>query len=207
MKKLLKIALCMLVVVGLAACGGESTDAQKAVVDSFFTSIKKGDLDKIASLCTEDNTDISAFTQVSKAFEIFEDEETYGKAVCDEAKSFVGELFDKLIESYEIDSIEKDGDNYVATATLKMRDFSSIASETSSWSTDMQNYATEHQAELAKIMSKDGQTAALEELYKNTIIPAMQETKAKLGTVATQDIKAKVTLTKVGDDWKISKIQ
>lgn len=207
MKKLLKVALCLLVVVGLAACGGESTDAQKTVVDNFFTAIKKGDLDTITNLCTEDNTDISAFTQVSQAFEIFEDEETYGKAVCDEAKSFVSEMFDKLIDSYEIDSIEKDGDNYVATATLKMRNFTSIASETSSWSTDMLSYRTQHQSELAEIAKKDGQTAALEELYKNTIIPAMQETKAKLGTVATEDIKAKVTLTKVGEDWKISKIQ
>lgn len=207
MKKLIKIALCMLVAVGLVACGGESTDAQKAVVENFFSSIKKGDIDAVKGLCTEDNSDISVFTQVSQAFEIFENEETYGKSVCDAAKSFVSEMFDKLIDSYEVKSIEKDDDNYVATVSVKMRDFSSVTADTTKWSTDMQNYANEHKDELAAIIKKDGQTAALEELYKNTLIPAMEETKGKLGSVETQDINAKVTLTKVGEDWKISKIQ
>ena len=208
MKKLLKIALCMLVAVGLVACGGgESTDAQKAVVDNFFSAIKKGDIETLTSLCTDDNSDIDVFTQVSAAFEIFEDEETYGSAVCDAAKAFVAEMFDKLIDSYEITSIEKDEDNYVATVSLKMRDFSSVTSDVNSWSTEMNNYATEHKTELAKIIQEKGQTAALEELYKNTIIPAMQELQGKLGSVETQDITTKVTLTQDGENWKISKIQ
>lgn len=207
MKKLMKIALCMLVAVGLVACGGESTDAQKAVVENLFGSIKKGDIDAVKGLCTEDNSDISVFTQASQTFEMFEDEEKYGKLVCDAAKSFVSEIFDKLIDSYEVKSIEKDDDNYVATVTVKMRDFSSLTADTTKWSTEMNNYISEHQSELAAIQKKDGQTAVYEEVYKNTLIPAMEETKGKLSSIKTQDIKAKVTLTKVGEDWKVSKIQ
>lgn len=207
MRKLMKVALCMLVAVGLVACGGESTDAQKTVVENFFGSIKKGDIEAVTGLCTENNSSISVFTQASKAFEIFEDEDKYGKSVCDAAKSFVSEMFDKLIDSYEVKSIDKEDDNYVATVTVKMRDFSSVTADTSKWSSDMQTYANAHKNELAAIIKKDGQVAALEELYKNTLIPAMEETKGKLGTVKVQDITAKVTLTKVGEDWKISKIQ
>lgn len=205
MKKILKIALCALMVVGLAACGGESTDAQKKVVDNFFAYLKEGDLDKVSTICTGDDANLGSFTTMAKSFEVYEDVDTYGQVFVDETKKFVKDVFGALVESYEVKSIEKDGDNYVATVNAKMRDLSSVSFDQSEFTTMAQDYVNDNKDELVKLYQSD-KSAYLDKVFGYVapkIYGAMME---KVKAVQPEDVTTKITLTKDGDNWKISKI-
>ena len=69
MKKILKLAMCLLTVVGLSACGGASTEKQEAVVKSFFDYLKAGDIEKLSTVCTEDNSDVDDLVSMMASFE------------------------------------------------------------------------------------------------------------------------------------------
>ena len=44
MKKILKLAVCLFMIMGVVACGGTSTEKQETVVKNFFDYLKAGDM-------------------------------------------------------------------------------------------------------------------------------------------------------------------
>ncbi len=127
MKKILKACLCLMMILGVAGCGGSaSTEKQEAVVKQFFDYFKSGDLDKLSTVCTKDNTDITQLTGSLASLDAYRDAKTFGQKFVDEANSFISEVFSSVIISYEIKDVKKDDDKYKVTVNAKMKDYNSF---------------------------------------------------------------------------------
>ncbi len=208
MKKIIKFALCLMMALGIAGCGSESTEKQEAVVTNFFEYLKAGDLDKMSTICTEDNSDVADLLSSMSALEEFQDVETYGQTFVDEANKFIDHLFASYVTSYEISSVEEDGDNYLVIADIKMKDYDNISFDLDFDSgTYFDDYLNEHPTEAADALMTGGEDAVIK-LVMSDIAPQM------FGAMTTQideakdiDTQLRFTLVPDGENWLISTIE
>ena len=150
MKNFFKVAVCLLMAMGIVACGEASTEKQEAVVTNFFEYLKAGDVDKIATICTDDNSDVDDLLSIMESLEEYMDVEIYGQTFVDEANKFVDHVFANYVTSYEINSVEAEGDNYLVIADIKMKDYNNIDID-SDTTTIIDNYQQEHLDELSEL--------------------------------------------------------
>lgn len=206
MKKILKLAVCLLMAMTMVACGGTSTDKQEAVVKNFFDYLKAGDIEKLSTVCTKDNTDVEDLTSMLGDLEEFRDAETYGQTFVDEADKFIAYVFSNYITSYEIKSVDEDGDNYLVIVDVKMKDYENldITAETTEIAN---NYQTEHMSELQEIYLSEGMDAMMQKLYSELATELFGAMKKEIDGAKTIDTQLRFTLTPDGDNWLISTIE
>lgn len=205
MKKFIKLAVCLLTVVGLCACSGSSTDKQETVVKNFFDYLKAGDIDKLSSVCTSDNSDLKDLTSIMTGLEAYQDVGTYGQTFVDKANDFIKNVFAEYITSYEIKSVEEDGENYTVVTQIKMRDYNNI-NVNSDTQTIISNYQKEHLSELQNIYLQQGQQAMMEKIYADLATQIFDSMTEKIKTAQENDVQLTFTLTADGDNYLISKI-
>ena len=206
MKKIIKFALCLLMAIGIVACGGASTEKQEAVVTNFFEYLKAGDLDKISTICTEDNRDVADLLSIMSGLEEYQDVETYGQKFVDEANKFIDHVFSSYLTSYNISSIEADGDNYLVIADIKMKDYNNIDIN-SDTTTIVDNYQMDHLTELQNIYLSDGEQAMMEKIYGDLATEIFGAMTTKINEAEDIDAQLRFTLTPDGDNWLISTIE
>ena len=206
MKKIFKLAVCLLTVVGLSACGGASTEKQEAVVKSFFDYLKAGDIEKLSTVCTEDNSDVDDLVSMMASFEEFQDVATYGQTFVDEANKFIDSAFQNYVTSYEINSVEEDGDNYLVIVDVKMKDYDNI--DLSSETNDIvEKYQTEHLSELQEIYLSQGEQAMMEKIFGDMATEIFGAMTKEMEGAKDIDTQLRFTLVPNEDNWLISKIE
>lgn len=206
MKKLLKLAVCLLMVMGVAGCSGSSTDKQEAVIKNFFDYLKAGDIDKISTICTKDNSDAEDLLSMMTQLEEFQDVDTYGQVFVDEANKFIDHTFSNYVTSYEINSVEEDGDNYLVIVDVKMKDYENI-DITSDATSIVNDYQTEHLTELQELYLSQGMQAMMEKVYGDLATEIFGAMTKEIDGAKTLDTQLRFTLTPDGENWLISKIE
>lgn len=208
MKKFLKLFLCLLLMVGVTACGGKdsSDDKEKAVVTEFFEAFKAGDLNKVADLCSKDSKDLGEFQSIIDEMDSFADAETYGETFAKEAQSFASEVYKTLFVTYEVTNSKKDGDKYVVTAKATLKDFSDIDFNSAELTKLTEDYQKENLAELQKIYQEQGQDKMMAKIYDDLSGKMFDIMKKQLKDV--EEVKEEIQFTVVEEDGqlKISKI-
>lgn len=207
MKRILKICLCLMMAVGVVGCGGSaSTEKQEAVVKQFFDYFKEGDVDKLATVCTKDNTDIGQMTSMLSSLDAYRKPETYGQKFVDEADLFIKEVFSTMIVSYEIKETKKDGDDYTVTVEATLKDYQNLKFSNTEMNSIIKEYQNEHLTELQELYKSKGKQVMQEKIFGDIAEKLFASMKAQLKDV--KDIKHKMvfTLTADGDNWLISKM-
>lgn len=205
MKKILKALMCLMMVVGIAGCGGkDSTEKQEAVVNQFFEYFKEGDVEKISSICTTTNTDVKDILSITDQMSAFQDTDTYGQTFVDEANSFVKEVFSSMLVSYEIEEVKKDGDDYTVKVSATVKNYSNINFTNINTTSIINNYKKDHTAEIQEIVKKSGQKEALKQIYSDLSTQIFGLMKDKLKEVKETKETMIFTLTPDGDNWLIS---
>lgn len=206
MKKFFKVAVCLLMAMGIVACGEASTEKQEAVVTNFFEYLKAGDVDKIATICTDDNSDVDDLLSITESFEELQDVETYGQTFVDEANKFIDSAFQNYVTSYEINSVEEDGDNYLVIVDAKMKDYDNI--DLNSETNDIvENYQTEHFSELQEIYLSQGEQAMMEKIFGDMATEIFGAMTKEMEEAKDIDTQLRFTLVPNEDNWLISKIE
>lgn len=206
MKKILKLAVCLLMAMTMVACGGTSTDKQEAVVKNFFDYLKAGDLEKLSTVCTKDNTDVEDLTSMLGDLEEFRDAETYGQTFVDEADKFIAYVFSNYITSYEINSVDEDGDNYLVIVDVKMKDYENL-DITADTTEIITKYQTDHLSELQEIYLSEGMDAMMQKVYSDLATELFDVMKKEIDGAEMIDTQLRFTLTPDGDNWLISTIE
>lgn len=207
MKRILKICLCLMMAVGVVGCGGSaSTEKQEAVVKQFFDYFKEGDVDKLATVCTKDNTDIGQMTSMLSSLDAYRKPETYGQKFVDEADLFIKEVFSTMIVSYEIKETKKDGDDYTVTVEATLKDYQNLKFSNTEMNSIIKEYQNEHLTELQELYKSKGKQVMQEKIFGDIAEKLFASMKGQLKDV--KDIKHKMvfTLTADGDNWLISKM-
>ena len=208
MKKILKACLCLMMILCVAGCSGSaSTEKQETVVKQFFDYFKSGDMDKLSSVCTKDNTDITQLTGSLASLDAYRDVNTFGQKFVDEANSFVSEVFSSVIISYEIKDAKKDDDKYKVTVDAKMKDYNNFNISNSEMNPILEKYQKEHLAELQKIYKEKGQKAMTEKIYGDVAEQLFGLLKDKIKETPEVENKIVFTLVADGDQWLISEMK
>lgn len=201
MKKIFKLAVCLLMAMTMVACGGSSTDKQETVVKNFFDYLKAGDIEKLSTVCTKDNNDVEDLTSMLGDLEEYMDVETYGQTFVDEADKFISHVFSNYVTSYEINSVEEDGDNYLVIVDVKMKDYENL-DITSGTEEIMSGYYSEI-LEISATQDQD----ALEKLLGDLSTDLFTAMKKTIDDAEPIDTQLRFTLTPDGDNWLISTIE
>lgn len=204
MKKILKLAVCLFMIMGVVACGGTSTEKQETVVKNFFDYLKAGDIEKISTICTDDNSDVDDLLSIMESLEEYMDVETYGQTFVDEANKFVDHIFANYVTSYEINSVEADGDNYLVIADIKMKDYNNIDID-SDTTTIIDNYQQEHLDELSELAGD--QQAMMEKVFDDLAPEIFGAMTKKIDEAEAIDTQLRFTLVPNGENWLISTIE
>lgn len=191
-------------IMGIVACGGTSTEKQEAVVTNFFEYLKAGDIEKISTICTDDNSDVDDLVSMMASFEELQDVATYGQPFVDEANKFIDSAFQNYVTSYEINSVEEDGDNYLVIADIKMKDYNNIDID-SDTTTIIDNYQQEHLDELSDLAGD--QQAMMEKVFDDLASEIFGAMTKKIDEAEAIDTQLRFTLVPDGENWLISTIE
>lgn len=191
-------------IMGIVACGGTSTEKQEAVVTNFFEYLKAGDIEKISTICTDDNSDVDDLVSMMASFEELQDVATYGQPFVDEANKFIDSAFQNYVTSYEINSVEEDGDNYLVIADIKMKDYNNIDID-SDTTTIIDNYQQEHLDELSELAGD--QQAMMEKVFDDLASEIFGAMTKKIDEAEVIDTQLRFTLVPDGENWLISTIE
>lgn len=191
-------------IMGIVACGGTSTEKQEAVVTNFFEYLKAGDIEKISTICTDDNSDVDDLVSMMASFEELQDVATYGQPFVDEANKFIDSAFQNYVTSYEINSVEEDGDNYLVIADIKMKDYNNIDID-SDTTTIIDNYQQEHLDELSELAGD--QQAMMEKVFGDLASEIFGAMTKKIDEAEVIDTQLRFTLVPDGENWLISTIE
>lgn len=204
MKKFLKMAICLLMAIGIVACSGGSTEKQEAVVTNFFEYLKAGDMDKISTICTEDNSDVEDLISSISQTDEFQDVDTYGQTFVDEFNKYMKAILSDFIVSYEIESVEEDGENYVVTTNAEIKNYDNVNFE-DILTKILTDYQKEHIDELKTYESED---EMIKKAFSDIAPTAFEEiTKECKAVKDSEEYQIKFTLVSDGDNWLISKIE
>lgn len=206
MKKIFKLVVCLLMAMTMVACGGSSTDKQETVVKNFFDYLKAGDIEKLSTVCTKDNNDVEDLTSMLGDLEEYRDVETYGQTFVDEADKFISHVFSNYVTSYEINSVEEDGDNYLVIADVKMKDYENL-DITADTTEIITKYQTDHLSELQEIYLSEGMDAMMQKVYSDLATELFDVMKKEIDGAEMIDTQLRFTLTPDGDNWLISTIE
>lgn len=208
MKNFFKVAVCLLMAMGIVACGEASTEKQEAVVTNFFEYLKAGDVDKIATICTDDNSDVDDLLSITESFEELQDVETYGQTFVDEANKFIDSIFASYVTSYEVSSVEEDGDNYLVIADIKMKDYNNVSFDLDfDSSTYFDDYLNEHPTEIADALMTGGEQAVKEMVLSDMAPEMFGAMTTKINEAEAIDTQLRFTLVPDGENWLISTIE
>lgn len=207
MKKYIKVLVCLLMAVAIVGCsGGSSTEKQEAVVNDFFTSLKAGDLEKVASLWVEGSEDLGDLDDINEMFEVLEDTDSFGQTFVDEAKSFANYVFENTVLSYEIKEVKKVDDKYTVTVNATVKDLDSVDFETDAMTDFMTKYQDEHLEEIQKMISEEGEDAALQKIYTDIAPELFGMMKDEVKNAPELKEQMTFTLEANGDNWLISEL-
>lgn len=208
-KKFFGACMCLALMATLVGCK-PSFKAQEKVVNSFFTDLAAGDVDKVNALCTSSCSAGNSLTSFSSTFSSYLDETRYGKTFVSEAKKFKTHVFNKLIVSKKLKSMKTDSkkkNQVVATITGRMRDYDTVTLASYTMSSYATSYQTQHKAELQKYYLAHGYSATLIKIYTD-LAPTLFAKMEELTDAATQkNFTCTMTIVKSGDSQKISDIK
>ena len=173
MKKILSIILALVLVLGLAACGGSKKGTPEATIDTLMEGLKTMDFEKIKGTM-KDATD--------EDMDLAEDESI--QAMYDILKGWASKL------TYKLGKSEVNGDKATVAADVTYTDAADLISEA----------FTEY---ISTAMSKafSGEEVSEEEMQK-LLMDTINEKAKSVGT-KTAEASLTFNLEKVGDDWKI----
>lgn len=168
------LTMAMLFVFPLTGCGGNDTEAMKAPVDGFLSAMQEGDFEKMKTFADgslfEEGGSLSEFSTLQNIDE--ELAKSVGISVddlSDETKevvdSYVKDMLNNMIKSYEITGASKDGDTagkVTAKITFGFNPETASKVDVNAEMEEMVNtYMTENMAELTEIYQSGGQTALM----------------------------------------------
>ena len=140
------------------------------------------------------------------SFEELQDVATYGQTFVDEANKFIDSAFQNYVTSYEINSVEEDGDNYLVIVDAKMKDYNNI--DLNSETNDIiENYQTEHLSELQEIYLSQGEQAMMEKIFGDMATEIFGAMTKEMEGAKDIDTQLRFTLVPNEDNWLISKIE
>ena len=140
------------------------------------------------------------------SLEEFQDVATDGQKFVDEANKFIDSAFQNYVTSYEINSVEEDGDNYLVIVDVKMKDYDNI--DLSSETNDIvEKYQTEHLSELQEIYLSQGEQAMMEKIFGDLATEIFGAMTKEMEVAKNIDTQLRFTLVPNEDNWLISKIE
>lgn len=205
LKKFSMLVLCLLTVFGLSACS-QSKNEQKEVVKDFFTFFEKGDFESIKKISKNDLDFIEEYDHFEKQFDKnilpnYSDlKDTY--------KKYFSSVMDTLLESYEIEKVEKDTDHYIVTVNVKFRDSKSLQKMANSkyWQEKTENYIKENKENLIKIQKEKGQDGVFEKVFNDLLPIIFKEINDTLSKAEIKESTLLFKLTEQNDQWVIEDI-
>lgn len=198
--------MVLLMIIVMTGCSGASTEKQEQAVKDFFTHFQSADLEKMASVCTSDNTDVKQLTRTFDQLKVYQNVSIYGQTFVDEANGFINEMFAQMIPAYKIEEVEKEGKDYKVSVKVQMRDYNSINFNSSEMTSLAKEYQTAHLSELKEIYKTQGQQAMMEKIYGDLAKDMVKIMKDKIDESKAEEKQLIFTLTADGDNWLISKI-
>ena len=176
MKKLICVfvALAMLVVFPLTGCGGDDTDAMKAPVDGFLSSMQAGDFETMKTYADpslfEEGGSLEAFNTLENIDE--ELASSLGISTSDlsdktkqEVDSYVKDMMSKMIKSYEITDVAKGSDTEGTVSTKVTFGFDPEAASSVDVNSEMESviekYMQDNMTELTQVYQSGGQKALM----------------------------------------------
>lgn len=120
--------------------------------------------------------------------------------------NFIDSAFQNYVTSYEINSVEEDGDNYLVIVDVKMKDYDNI--DLSSETNDIvEKYQTEHLSELQEIYLSQGEQAMMEKIFGDMATEIFGAMTKEMEGAKDIDTQLRFTLVPNEDNWLISKIE
>jgi len=176
MKKLIcmLVTLAMLVVFPLTGCGGDETEAMKAPVDGFLSSMQAGDFETMKTYADpslfEEGGSLAEFNTLQNIDE--ELASSLGLSTSDlsdktkeEVDGYIKDMMSKMIKSYEINDVAKESDTAGTVSTKVTFGFDPEAASEIDVNSEMesivQDYMQENMTELTEIYQSGGQKALM----------------------------------------------
>lgn len=185
----------------------ENQDEQiKAVLQGYFSNIKKGDLQKAYEYCTDSMSDIFDLERKYHEFE----EET--KDLSDEravqaANEYFKHCIQNTIREYKIETVESSQDRASALVRVDMVDSDQVAEfKVEEVQEKVDKYIESHQEELLKISNEQGEEALNKEFDALQNMYAYELMDDKMNNAPTLSDAVKVNLMKTEEGWKITSI-
>lgn len=209
MKKFLA-ALLGVTLLFAAGCGANpEAEAVKTTADSFLKAQQEGNLDEAAKYMTESAVqDMGTMSELRDSLSMYEEAGVSGDTL-DTFMDNMLKAYRLIWEKYEIGDVKVDGET--ATVMVKVMGVPMEVMEkemteefganvAGQWAEDhieeIQNYATSHTEE---------ETFAW--LMDQMLPAAGKEAEAKMDESERKASDYRLTLNKVGDDWKISNVE
>ena len=208
------ILLVACLFLGGCGSGAKSTESPESVADALMKALQDGELDKVASLTTEEalNEDLAYIAEIqSFADGLVESLGASTDQLPDEAKKAVEDLQKVMIEdyvkSYEISNVTDNGD----TATVECEvayGFDPESIEESDYADEvktlMQTYIVDNYEELTKIMTEEGEEALTQRLINDTLPMICENLTKALKENQGKNEKVIIGTEKIDGKWIVS---
>lgn len=204
MGRLLKMALALMLCIGLAGCG-QSYDKQEEVVKNFYSYVQTGDTEKMKTICTEDNDDLGEFSTILDDVSDYLDVDTYGQAFVDAADDFVKDVLSKYVVSYEIEKTKKVNDSYEVITKVKVKDYDNVDFNDIDTDKIFSNYQKEHTEEIQELVKSEGLSKAQEKIMGDVGKLAFDEMKKMIDDAGEVEGKIVFKVISQNDKYVISK--
>lgn len=209
MKRIIKLAFVFMLAFSLVGCGEKDATAdQEKVVNQFFESIKKGDMDKLEKICTSDYSDEVGFADLASSYDDFLDDDLYGKEFTKEAQKLVDATFENLIDEYKIKDIKEKDDKTIVKVTGKRLDTDMLSEmDINDEATEiMEDYQSENEDLIKQIYEEDGQEAVMKKVMADIGKELFGLMIEKIEEADKVDFTLEFVLVKEKGDWKIEEI-
>lgn len=206
MKKRIIILLVCMMCFMMVGCS-LSTKKQKEVVDQFLTSLKAADFTKLQSYCSDDNVDLGDFQSIINELESYQNVDTYGQTFVDEANQYIKNVFNELLESYEITDVTKENEQYVVNVKAQMKDFSDLSIDNSQYTKMVNTYQKEHLNELRELYKKQGEQAMMKKVYGDLSKEIFNDLNKKMKKMNSKNTDLKFVLEKSDGEYFITEIK
>ncbi|MBR3311849.1 MAG: hypothetical protein IKG15_08545 [Solobacterium sp.] len=213
MKKLLSVAAALCMSVTLVACGaGGSTvdkneEAAKEVVNSFFTALQSGDIEKAQSFANETVTDeLGKITGAFDEFNTLLDQYNATDETRAKYTSIMPLIIKAVFEKYEITETEKVSDT-AYSFQVKNTGVNLDAIEHVDAALDQDAFIEDITDELTEKAQSDGYDAAMSWLMDKLADYMLESLNTYIADQAREENVMNCVVEKVDDKWLVTKMQ
>lgn len=206
----MRIVIVFALLISMVGCSSNEKE-QKEVIDTFFSAITSGDIRDIKKVMTTKASDeisfLTTIDSINKAFDW-----KYGESWEKEREGFVTALYDRFIDSYEVQQISSKNNKTIVKIKGKRLKYEDFQNDENFIDTNMglSDFSNQKKALVTAYnngeVTQDEYNLQLDKVYNDNAGAYFSAIKEELQKVKTTRFNITITLERDGKKWLIDAI-